>query len=107
VAGFALKVARRCPSLLVDGIDIWNPALEIAKRNVEESPHSARITIRNLDETGLAPDPIYTLVWLPTMFMRRAVVEQAIERVFAASQKDAYVVAAATRCLPTPKRRRS
>ena len=94
VAGIALEAAKRYPTLLVDGIDVWEPALKLARRNVEESSYSGRITIRNLDVTGLAEDPVYTLVWLPTMFMKRTVVETALDRIAAASQRDAYLVAA-------------
>jgi precorrin-6B methylase 2 len=94
VAGIALEAAMCCPSLLVDGIDVWEPSLALARRNVEESPYADRITIKNLDVKELAEDPVYTLVWLPTMFMKRSIVEAALDRIAAASRKDAYLVAA-------------
>jgi len=94
VAGIALEAAKCCPSLLVDGIDVWEPSLSLARKNVEESPYADRITIKNLDVKELAEDPVYTLVWLPTMFMKRSIVEAALDRIAAASQKDAYLVAA-------------
>lgn len=94
VAGIALEAAERCPSLVIEGIDVWEPALALAKRNVEDSAYADRIRIRNLNVTELADDAGYTLVWLPTMFMKRAVVEAALDRVAAASRKDAYLVTA-------------
>jgi precorrin-6B methylase 2 len=94
VAGIALEAARCCPSLLVEGIDVWEPALALARKNVLESPYADRIKIQNLDVTKLAGEPAYSLVWLPTMFMKRSVVETALDRIAAASVKDAYLVAA-------------
>jgi len=94
VAGIALEAARCCPSLLVEGVDVWEPALVLARRNVEDSSYFDRIKIKHLDVTELAEDPIYTLVWLPTMFMKRTVVEAALDRIAVASRKDAYLVAA-------------
>lgn len=92
VAGIALEAARSCPSLLVEGVDIWEPALALARKNVQDSPYAERITIKTLDVTKLAGDPAYSLVWLPTMFMKRSVVEAALDRIAAASLKDAYLV---------------
>jgi precorrin-6B methylase 2 len=94
VAGIALEVARCCPSLLVDGIDIWAPALALARENVKDSSFADRITIKNLDVTGVPEGPVYTLAWLPTMFMKRAVVEAAIDRIAATLKENSYLVAA-------------
>jgi hypothetical protein len=93
VAGIALEAARTCPALTIDGIDIWGPALNLAHGNVRNSPYSDRISIRHLDITELTGEPRYTLVWLPTMFMRRSVIEVALDRIAVASLKDAYVIA--------------
>jgi precorrin-6B methylase 2 len=94
VAGITLEAAKCCPSLLVEGIDVWEPALALARKNVQESPYADRIKIKNLDVTKLAGEPAYNLIWLPTMFMKRSVVETALDRIAAASLKDAYIVAA-------------
>jgi precorrin-6B methylase 2 len=94
VAGIALEAARTCPTLKIDGIDIWEPALALAHENVKDSPYSDRIAISKLDVTELPEAPQYSLVWLPTMFMRRAVVEIALDRITAALRPNAYVIAA-------------
>jgi SAM-dependent methyltransferase len=93
VGGIALEAARRCPNLEVDGIDIWDPALTLAQQNIRESPYAGRITIRKLDVTELPETPQYSLVWLPTMFMKREVVIRALDRITATLLKNAYVVA--------------
>jgi len=95
VGGIALEAARTCPTLLVDGIDIWEPALALARENVSASPNAARITISRCDVCDLADGERYTLVWLPTMFLKRSALLRALDRIAAASLSGSYLVAAA------------
>lgn len=92
--GIALKAAERCHDLQIDAIDLWEPALALARRNIAASPHADRIRLFDLDVTSLPPEPRYTLVWLPTMFLSRAKLEQALDRIVAASHSGASIVAA-------------
>jgi precorrin-6B methylase 2 len=94
VAGIALEAAKTCPNLQVDGIDIWDPALAIAEENVRESPYADRVRIMKLDVANLDVQKRYTLVWLPTMFLSRSVLERALDRIAAASKSGAYLIAA-------------
>jgi precorrin-6B methylase 2 len=94
VGGIALRAAETCPDLQIDAIDIWEPALQLAERNIAASPHAARIRLRDLDVALLEPEPRYTLAWLPTMFMRRTVVEDAVARIAAATSSGGWLVAA-------------
>jgi SAM-dependent methyltransferase len=91
--GIALKAAEECPQLQVDAIDLWKPALALAERNFAASQHAERIRLYDLDVTELQPGPRYTLVWLPTMFMSRSVLEHAVDRIAAASCNEAVLVA--------------
>ena len=93
VGGVALRAAETCRDLHIDAIDIWEPALRLAAENVAASRHASRIQLRHLDVTALEPGPRYTLAWLPTMFMQRAVLEQAIGRIAAASRIGGWLVA--------------
>lgn len=93
VAGIALEAARVCPDITVDGIDIWEPALELARQNIAESPYADRVSVRNLDVSMLDEDKSYSLAWLPTMFIKRPIVEAALDRIARASVKGAYLVA--------------
>ncbi|MCC8471923.1 class I SAM-dependent methyltransferase [Xanthomonas phaseoli] len=94
VAGIALEAARTCSDIRVDGIDIWEPALELARQNVAESPYANRVSVRNLDVSMLEEEKRYSLAWLPTMFLKRPIVEAALDRIARASVADAYLVAA-------------
>ena len=93
VGGVALRAAQTCPDLDIDAIDIWEPALRLATENVAASAHAGRIRLRRLDVIELDPGPRYTLAWLPTMFMKRPVLEQAIDRIAAASRSGGWLVA--------------
>ena len=93
VAGIALEAARVCPEITVDGIDIWEPALELARQNIAESPYADRVSVRNLDVSMLDEGKRYSLAWLPTMFLKRPIVEAALDRIARASVKGAYLVA--------------
>ncbi|GEM_PF-1646903 len=93
VAGIALEAARSCPEIKVEGIDIWEPALELARKNIAESGYSDRVSARNLDVCALDEQDRYSLVWLPTMFLKRPIVEAAFDRIVRASVHNAYLVA--------------
>lgn len=93
VGGIALEAARLCPDIRVDGIDIWEPALELARQNIAESPYADRVSVRNLDVSMLDEDRRYSLAWLPTMFLKRPIVEAALDRIARAFVSDAYLVA--------------
>lgn len=93
VGGIALRAAQTCPDLDIDAIDIWEPALRLAAGNVAASAHAGRIRLRRLDVTELDPGPRYTLAWLPAMFMKRSVLERAIDRIAAASCSGGWLIA--------------
>lgn len=94
VGGIALRAAQSCPRLHIDAIDIWEPALRLAAENIAASPYADRIRLRHRDVQELEPGPRYTLAWLPTMFLKRAVLETAIDRIAAASRSGGWLVTA-------------
>jgi precorrin-6B methylase 2 len=93
VGGIAIRAAEMCPDLDIEAIDIWEPALRLVAENVAASPHAGRIKLRNLDVAAIEAGPRYTLAWLPTMFMKRTVVHDAVARIAAASCRGAWIVA--------------
>lgn len=95
VAAIALEAAERCPVLEIVGLEIWEPSLALARANVAASPFASRIEIRKQSITELDERASYTLAFLPTSFMGRAVVETALERLSAAISPGGYLVVAA------------
>ncbi len=92
VGAIALEAAARCPTLTVVGLDIWDPALELARANVAASPDAARIEIRKQSITDLNEAAAYTVAFLAAPFMDQRVVEAALDRLAAAIAPDGYLV---------------
>jgi precorrin-6B methylase 2 len=92
VGAIALEAAARCPSLAVVGLDIWEPALALARLNLAASPDAARIDIRAQDVAALDEMAAYTLAWLPAPFLSQAVAQAALDRLAAALTREGYLV---------------
>jgi 2-polyprenyl-3-methyl-5-hydroxy-6-metoxy-1,4-benzoquinol methylase len=74
----AVALARAYPSLQVVGIDIFEPALELARKNVADAGLSDRVTLERQDATALAERAAYDAVWLPLPFLPKAVVPAVV-----------------------------
>ncbi len=93
VAELTLEAAALNPELHIVGIDIYEPALAIAREAVRASPHAARIELRYQDVTTLDERGGYTLAWVPTSFLPRSVTTTALRRVFAAPAPGGFLIA--------------
>ena len=94
VGAIALEAAARCPALHVVGLDIWDPALALARENVAASPYSSRIEIRKQSITELDEEAAYSLAFLAAPFMNRDLVEAALDRLAVAIAAGGYLVIA-------------
>lgn len=92
VAGIALEAAAQWPSLHVVGLDIWKPALDLARENVAASPFGSRIELRLQDVTRFDEVAGYSLTWLPTPFLSQDAARTALDRLTAALRPKGYLV---------------
>ena len=76
----AIATARTFPTARVVGIDVFEPALALARRNIDAEGLADRVTVRTVDVTALDETDAYDAVWLPLPFLPRAIVPQAIDR---------------------------
>ena len=74
----AIEAASRWPALDVVGIDIWDPSIDLAKKNVERERPGKRITIRMQAVEELTDRDCYSLIWLPGPFLSAATVAKAL-----------------------------
>ena len=74
----AIALARANPGLRVVGIDIFDPALELAHRNRTASGLDERLELRRQDVTMLDDEGAFDAVWLALPFLPRAIVPGAI-----------------------------
>jgi precorrin-6B methylase 2 len=81
VAGLAIAFCSAFPDSTVVGIDPWEPALEIARRNVEEAGFEDRIALHASTIQDFADPDGFDLAWLPSFFIPATVLEDAILRV--------------------------
>ena len=84
VGWIAIEAARVWPDLNVTGIDIWEPSLALAKRNIADSGVTDRVSVRNENLENLREVASYDLVWLPSVFMSEEVIRRSLAHVFRA-----------------------
>ncbi|HEX2784083.1 MAG TPA: class I SAM-dependent methyltransferase [Ilumatobacteraceae bacterium] len=73
-----IATARAFPAAHVTGIDIFEPALQLARRNVATEAMTDRIELRVKDAVELDGGETYDAIWLPLPFMPKSIVPQAI-----------------------------
>jgi SAM-dependent methyltransferase len=76
----AIATARAFPAVHVVGIDVFEPALRLARGNVAAEGMAERVTLRALDVVALEGGDTFDAVWLPLPFLPHRIVMTAIER---------------------------
>ena len=76
----AIATARTFPGADVVGIDVFEPALALARGNVAAEDMASRVTLRTLDVVALDEPETFDVVWLPLPFLPRDIVTTAIDR---------------------------
>jgi SAM-dependent methyltransferase len=74
----AIATARAFPAVHVTGIDIFEPALQLARGNVATETMTDRVEIRVKDAVHLDGVETYDAIWLPLPFMPKSIVPRAI-----------------------------
>jgi SAM-dependent methyltransferase len=75
----AIATASAFPSVHIVGIDIFEPALALARRNVADAGLTDRIELRAQDGARLAAEASFDAIWLPLPFMPPDTVRAAVE----------------------------
>jgi SAM-dependent methyltransferase len=76
----AIATARAFPAARVVGIDVFEPALALARGNVQAEGMTDRVTLRVLDVVALDGAETFDVVWLPLPFLPERIVTTAIAR---------------------------
>lgn len=88
----AIALAQAFPNLAVVGIDIFDPALALARRNVAQSGLDGRVTLLRQDATELAETSAYDAIWLPLPFLPKDVVAPAVAAAVAALKPGGWLL---------------
>jgi len=81
VGWLAIETAKTWPGMRVVGLDIWEPSLQLAAANIAAEGLQERITLRRQSVTEIDDEAAFDLVWLPSPFLPRDVVDSALPRV--------------------------
>jgi SAM-dependent methyltransferase len=88
----AVSAANVWPGSSVVGIDVWEPALERARANVDAAGLDDRITLRNQDFTALDDVDAFDCAWIPTFFLPEDVLKTGLARTARAVRRGGWVV---------------
>jgi precorrin-6B methylase 2 len=92
VGWLAIEAARVWPALRVVAIDIWEPALAHARRNVAASGLEGSIEVRTQDVAALPDRAAFSLAWLPVPFFTAAALAGALARLRETLVPGAWIV---------------
>ncbi|MFZ0117953.1 MAG: class I SAM-dependent methyltransferase [Pseudonocardiaceae bacterium] len=92
VGHLAIAMCHQFPTLRVVGLDPFETALELARRNVAEAGLGGRIELRPQPVQDLTDENRYDLAWVPVMFLPADVAARGLRRVRAALRPGGWVV---------------
>lgn len=92
VAALSIAMCRLFPGLRAVGIDPWELALELARRNVAAAGLVDRVELRRQAAEELEDDAVFDLAFLAGPFLGSGVVDAACERVHAAVRPGGWVL---------------
>ncbi len=92
VGRLAIAMCRQFPSLQVVGIDPFDTALTLARRNVAEAALVGRVDLRPELVQNLTDENCYDLAWVPVMFLPADVAARGLHRVRAALRPGGWAV---------------
>jgi SAM-dependent methyltransferase len=92
VAGLAIAVAKKWPTVHIVGIDPWQPSLALARDNVATAGMGDRIELREQRAEDLKDERAFDLAWIPALFMPRRAVRPACERIFHALRPGGWML---------------
>jgi SAM-dependent methyltransferase len=92
VAALAAALAHRFPEATVVGLDVWEPALELARANITGAGLAGRVELRNQDVSTLDYIDAFDLVWFAGPFIPTAILDEALRRVTQATRPGGIVV---------------
>jgi hypothetical protein len=92
VGALAMAFCRTFPDSKVVGIDTWELSLELARQHVAAAGLGSRITLRAEPIDAFEDDDGFDLVWMPVIFLSRAVLVDAVAHAVAALRPGAQIV---------------
>ena len=92
VGALAVAFCLGFPSSTVVGIDPWELSLELARQNVTAAGLGSRITLHQTRIEAFEDDEGFDLIWMPVIFLSRAILQDAVVRAVAVMRPGAQIV---------------
>ena len=92
VAALSIEMARLWPNLRVVGLDVWAPALALARGNVKSAGLEARVELREQSVQDLTDTQAFDLAWIPSAFIPGPVIPEAVHRVHRSLRPGGWVL---------------
>lgn len=93
----SISMAQRWPLLQVDGLEIHDPALELARQNVEATGLTERVTFHRRNVADLDSVDAYMVAFIPFVFIPETVLQKAIPALSQAIKKGGWLFVACYR----------
>ena len=93
IGAVAGGICEMFPGVTAVGLDVLEPVLELARRELDEAGLGDRVELRHQSVADLRDESAYDLVWLPQAFIPRAELGPGLEAVFRALRPDRWLVA--------------
>jgi len=103
VGWISLSMAEQWPELRATGIDILDPALELARENLAETGLTDRVQFRNQNVVELDDRQIFDVAFMPVIFIPETILARALEAVRHALKPGGWLFAAAYRIPDDPR----
>ena len=98
----AIEAARSWPALRVVGVDPWEPALALARKNLAQSGVAERVELRAQLVELLQDEAAFTMAWLPGPFIAAEIADRVLERVHNALAPGGWLIFGFNPPLSTP-----
>jgi len=97
VGWISLSMAQQFPTLHATGIDILDPALELAAKNLEQAGLSDRVSFRKQNVLDLQESGTFDVIFVPVIFLPEVILDQTFENLHRALKPGGWFFAAAFR----------
>jgi len=92
VAALAIQMARTWPNLRIVGLDVWAPALALARENIRVAALEERIELREASGESIADEDAFDLAWIPSLFVPERVLPDLLKRVHRALRPGGWLL---------------
>ncbi|MDG6906914.1 MAG: class I SAM-dependent methyltransferase [Nitrososphaerota archaeon] len=95
VGGISIAMARMWPKLRIVGIDPWEPALKLARKNISNAGLTDRIELSQTRVENLTEHARFDLSWFPATFISKEAILPSLKRIRDAIRPGGWVITGA------------